>query len=552
MIRRLSSIEKGLLLLFLAVVFFYSLNPLQDPDAFTHLKTGQVIWESKGIPTHDIFSAAASESPWRTHGWLSQVFLYGIFSVSGYWGLAIFAALLAIASYFFAFRLALHKGAHYSVALLIPFAIGLFAASAWSPQPIAFAYLFFILLIALLERYKVSSKLWLLGVISLVMLIWANMNLSFVLGIVIVLWYAIAEFVSKSRFEDSNEALSHKARIRLACAAGFAFLLTFVNPAGVRIWTDALAIWSPAGVLQQFGWSGLYSYEPTFFVQIAFAIITLLPIVWWLGFRKESRNLRWLGAILAVFVLPFIATRDIGFWPLAVAPALALVVSHLGLRVWKAISAARWEKVLLIAGLVLLALRFTTFAQMPVQQNKIPVGATSFIKEVGLHGPLFNLPQLGGYLTWQLWPEERVFVDSRTQLYAGMPAEEYIEIISTGPQWEQLVKEKYRFNYFIIPYRPEQIREAVYPLAVKLIGEQWPLVYWDDATLIFVRSDEANAPLISEYGLRHVSPFRDHASIPESDRRAAVAELRSLLGRSSQVKEVAAYANVLLGNNSAR
>ena len=41
----------------------------------------------------------------------------------------------------------------------------------------------------------------------------------------------------------------------------------------------------------------------------------------------------------------------------------------------------------------------------------------AFVRAEGLHGPMFNSNNLGGYLAFQLYPDARVFQDSRFQSY---------------------------------------------------------------------------------------------------------------------------------------
>src|SRR5687767_5064648 len=43
--------------------------------------------------------------------------------------------------------------------------------------------------------------------------------------------------------------------------------------------------------------------------------------------------------------------------------------------------------------------------------------AMAFCRQKGLEGPLFNSHNLGGYVAWMLYPQARIFQDSRLQAY---------------------------------------------------------------------------------------------------------------------------------------
>jgi len=82
------------IILFLAL-FSMALRPIADPDFWWHLRTGQVIFETRAIPHADPFSFTNQGKTWVAHEWLSEILLYGIYRIGGY-GLLIliFAAII--------------------------------------------------------------------------------------------------------------------------------------------------------------------------------------------------------------------------------------------------------------------------------------------------------------------------------------------------------------------------------------------------------------------------------------------------------------------------
>jgi hypothetical protein len=86
--------------IFLAVLFLglfaLAARNAADPDLWWHLKTGQLIVESKSVPHADPFSFTRAGQPWIAHEWLSDVLLYELQSTAGQAGLIVtFAAVIA-------------------------------------------------------------------------------------------------------------------------------------------------------------------------------------------------------------------------------------------------------------------------------------------------------------------------------------------------------------------------------------------------------------------------------------------------------------------------
>lgn len=80
-------------LTFLLTAFLLSRTPA-DADLWWHLRAGQVMWEQKSILLNDVFSYTRAGAPWVNAFWLSEILLYGLYSLGGYFALSAFVALL--------------------------------------------------------------------------------------------------------------------------------------------------------------------------------------------------------------------------------------------------------------------------------------------------------------------------------------------------------------------------------------------------------------------------------------------------------------------------
>src|SRR6185295_5343392 len=81
------SSRRLLVVVFMLVIFAAAARPIKDPDFYWHLKTGQYLLETRSIPSVDIFSSVKFGSEWVTHEWMSELFMYSVFKLSGYLGL---------------------------------------------------------------------------------------------------------------------------------------------------------------------------------------------------------------------------------------------------------------------------------------------------------------------------------------------------------------------------------------------------------------------------------------------------------------------------------
>lgn len=540
----LSSGQKIALVLFLALVFAGSFRALNQSDNFYHLKAGQVVWETKSVPTADVFSYSAAGARWVTHEWLAELIFYFVFAATGFWGLIAFASALAAITYFLLLKTAAQSGANLYAALLVAGITGIFTFQLWTVRPQIFSFLAVAILLALLENYRRNPKLRYLVGAAILLWIWANMHAAFILGIAIMLFYGISEFL-RSRYPQYfgagtlNSAQS-SAIIKFAVLGTF---LSLFNPNGYHIFLYSFAINPVVNALKFYEWQPITAYlaEAEIKAILAEILIFAALAILCFGARKETRDSTRFGLVLGVSVMPFLSVRHNGFWSIVILIPAALILSKfIALRPKFNATLRNITLAFIIAALPSALLHLP---QKYFNPDFVPVYAADFIEKTSLRGPFFNLVNEGGYLIWRFWPRERVFMDSRSEVYVGSPIEELRTIVSGAQpeKWHELVDKKYAINYFILPYRPRIAGERpAGALPQTLMQNNWALMYWDDVVLIFVRNNPENQALIQKYGLRHISPFRDPKNIlPEeyAETRSELQKISAVAPESRIIKE---------------
>ncbi len=523
------------ILIFLTVVFIFSFNQFKEADSFYHLKTGQAIWEAKAIPQTDIFSFTAVGRPWVTHEWLAEVIFYLLAKIS-LWAVIFFIAGLSVATYFLLWLRSRLLGASAEWTVLALLVFGLLTFELWIPRPQVFSFFLAALLLLLLDSYRKTGRAKYITGLPILILLWANMHASFLLGLIIILFYAGYE-----------QATKKPVRL-LWLTFGSSLFLSFLNPNGFRIYTYAWDILPAVNALSILEWKSIVYFwsKPQVKVFLVMIFMTWGGLVY-LRRSKIKEHALPILLISVAAILPLVAIRHVGFWPVIAAPlAAAALTESTKLREFAA--GKNFRIGLIIFSVFLITVRLTQIDSRPINKLALPVQAADFAAKAGIKGPLFNFYNDGGYLIWRLWPGEKVFIDGRSEVYDEETVNDYKAITEVKDDWQALLEEKYGIDFVIFSYRNVLNYEASKRFAEGLLVENFALIYWDDTALIFVSDTQTNRSLIDKYALSHVEPFRDPEGIPLSEKKDALRELQILLDRQPESQVIRKYTELLLKN----
>jgi hypothetical protein len=262
-------------------------------------------------------------------------------------------------------------------------------------------------------------------------------------------------------------------------AAGTAALLfaaLFVNPHGYKaiLAPIELTAFVSSGVFVNAEWlPSLPGQFPLLYLAIAgaVALYVLQP-------KREWVRL----ALLAMFAV--LAVRHVRNQPLFFA-ALPLLIPLPPLRPVIAYAAAA-------AAVVLIGV--TTDHRLGVPPERFPVRAVAELKRANVQGNIYNADQFGGYLIWSFYPERRVLVDGRNELYRSF-IPEWQQAREDSRKWNALLRkydiriavEEYRAPLRVIDARTGQPTEMPAHLAY-WPGREWKMIAKDDAAMVFVSS----------------------------------------------------------------
>ncbi|HEV8336992.1 MAG TPA: hypothetical protein VGR67_11280 [Candidatus Polarisedimenticolia bacterium] len=473
------------------------LQPIRSYDLGWQLAAGRLIVEARGIPATDVFSFTRAGTPWLDHEWLFQVIAYLLFRAGGWPALLALTLLLALAAYALMAWMLKQEGlggGTLCLLLVLSIAGARFRFDA-RPEMVSLALLT-VLFFALHTSRRSAGAIWLLPP---VFLLWANVHPGGLLGAALMLLWLAGE-----RLQSWRAPRPSREPGRLAIAL-LSPLLLLANPGGWRLLKIPFEIRS----IVKSGHAPNLEWAPPAFAQFPLFYLSVIAGLVVLGAGIRRIDLPAALVALAAAVLAFQHLRNIGFFFLLLPIALARPAAFLEDRM----RIPRRESRLLAATLLLLvAAHFFQANRLAARGGFLdpvePRAAVDFIETRGIGGRLFNDVLFGGYLVWRRYPEHRVFIDGRNEIYDSLLAEIF-DAVNDGEKWK-LLMERYGIDAALL--RRGQMQAVRYPPSVPggavttelrafsashFPASQWALVYWDERALLFVRrNDPAARPLL--------------------------------------------------------
>lgn len=489
----------------LTYAFLTLFVPIQDPDFWWHLKTGEYIVENRELPTDDPFShtdISAGEKRERfilTQYWLYQIMLYGAYAAAGLKGVIGFRALvLTLMFYSVTSRIRRHNVNGFLALIILSLSLLAFASNHLNDRPQVFSFFFASILIGIMEKAKRGGKLSVL--LLPLMLLWSNIHGGFVVGDILIGLFALG-FILQN-WNDRKKTNS----VLLLSFSGIA--VSLINPNSYQAFVESINLLETASM-----WF-ILEYKSTFDafasgnnnVLFLWALI-LLTIIGMILSRKL-----YLPDILLFIFTAYISVqyiRNIAFFSIGMAPMAAYYLDR-GVRrfsIPKSYSPALKTMTAILMMLFIYNYSSRSISSgSPMKREMIgfyPDKAVSFIEESGITGKMFNEYDWGGYLIWRMYPRYKVFIDGRC-LHEQI-LQQYISIakgskylLFGNPEYKAYL-DTYNVNFVLQPLR--QKNGMTQPLMKRLLDDRdWVPVYLDNQAYVFVRNGAENAQVITRYG----------------------------------------------------
>src|SRR5512132_2139426 len=209
-----------------ALIVSVLLPLLVRSDTWLALVGGRQVWHS-GLPHHDTLTVWSQGHAWVDQQWLGQLVFYGIHAAGGLRLLLLVHAIVLVTALTLALTFALRTGASPRSSGLVGIAALIAALPNSTVRTQALAYVFFVGVFWLLASDGLKSSRRVFIVVPLLVL-WANVHGSALLGAGLVILWAFAELLRNGRRADA-----WRARGRAVALAVAAPLCLLVSPYGL-------------------------------------------------------------------------------------------------------------------------------------------------------------------------------------------------------------------------------------------------------------------------------------------------------------------------------
>ncbi len=488
---------------------------LYDGDTGWHLVTGENILKTFKIPFHDPYSHTLANTEWTAHEWLAEVIFATIHKWMGLSGVVVFSAILIALTFFFLYRFIVYRKVNPMIAVFFT-AIGAWASSLhWLARPHIFSFLLTLAFFIILELYQ-REQLNYLKYLPILMLIWVNLHGGYIFGLMLVLLYAAGNLILLLTIPERREE-AKKSFKSLGFIFGITLLATFFNPQGPAI------LYFPFHLVgRQFIMDNVAEWlSPNFHHHKVFEFVLLFSLAVLIFTKRKPDIFESLLALLLIHMSLFSA-RYIPLMMLIVTPIVAIrfaeviddllgyltsfkLISELQ-EIFKKISAnitsleGRFNKHLWVyIGIVVCLAIGLNGGRLGKQQlldyqhdkTRFPVEALEFAVANQITGNMFNNDSWGGYIIYKSYPQFKVFMDGRSDMYGVPLLKEYVKIASAQVGYEEIL-DKYDVSWIMF--------NGNSPICQLLVaGGKWTLIYADTTANILVKDIPQNYQLISQY-----------------------------------------------------
>jgi hypothetical protein len=488
--------------------------PVFDFDLYWHLANGREMVNSTRIVSEEVFSYTHPGEHFANHEWLAQIIFYVLWNAFGAHGLLGFKLVVVALISWLLFRTLRNEGSSLGATALLVVLVVLAGINRYHERPELFSLFNTALLGFILYGFRsqrLSRKL--LWTIPLVMVMWDWLH-GAVYGFTFLTLFVVGENAKHYlKWLQQQRKLSIADLKYLNRCFAITILAMLVNPFGLTSY--GIFVGYVVGeanfnlVITEFTpvtWQDFQVFI------LMFAWMVLLALRHW---RQLDVTQLLLVVVFGLAALRF--NRVAGVAAIVMVPMIADLLRVSMIETGKKLERTFHAVTLLMAGSLMLwqgySVKFGVDEPAPdsdkyhyvkvydlsfgyrMDESIYPVGAVNFIREQKLAGHLYNSGNLGGYLSYRITPERKIFQYNMGRVF-GDPLY-YVRHHDDLAKWD--------INYAIVDTESEM--SALFPDA------GWATVYCDEASVLVVRRTRQNAALIAQHEVHYFSPVLSDASL---------------------------------------
>jgi hypothetical protein len=508
----------------LFICFLTTFKISADDDVFWHLATGRYIIQNIHVPSTDVFGYISQGQKWIPFEWGWDVITFSVFNFGGFYSLSIFRTLIVLAIFSLFIIILRRNNINYSLIIIFSFVLIFGILTRLSIRPQLATYFFIVFLIYSLLNYNGNKSI--LYIIPAIFLVWANMHMGMILGMVLFAVFIVSEIIRdffinrKSLDDDKKRSLKY-----LLYSFLFSLAAILINPNFISTYYYTFRH-SQMDMLEQINeWksplraAAIAGYNVKIYL---FFLITGIAIIY---YSVKKKNYFPLLIYVSVGFYSLQAIRFITDFMLSAFAFWMIAVNFV-------ISKYKINKHLNKIAVKIVLTVFLTFAIINIADNSLyikylgnyfresgfgvnekffPKAMFDFIQkeEINKIGEKpFNNLKIGGYFIWN-FPESKNFIDSRNlndSIYTL-----YKNIDLKKPGFENLI-DKLEIDY--VMYSTPSLTVNATEIERNIVSylstnnDKWKLIYWDDRSFLFVRNIPKFNNVISKFEYKYLSPYQ--------------------------------------------
>ena len=458
---------------------------LWDGDTALHTRTGDYILDHGHVPTADPFSFTKAGERWYAFQWLTGVIFAGLNRWMGLKGIVLLCG-VAIALYLTLLaRDMVRRGSNGLVALLLVMMGANASMIHFHARPHLFTLLFLVIANSLLarDREQPSWRVWMLAPLTI---LWVNMHSGFP-----ALLAVVGALVAGCALSRDWQKARRYASVFAVCAAA-----TLVNPNGIALHRHIAKFlnspWAMANINEY--QSPVFRGEAmTFYMGILFLAMIVCAgyaarrqwteCLWILIFAAGSLTSARHVPLFIVTVLPLISVALTGLWIdfTAREPRTSVlgVLAELSAKATAKLQPVSVWIAVIVAGVAL----FSGSQNWPkdLSAEYFPRTVARQFADQLAGARVFTTDQWGDYLLWTGYPQQKVFMDGRSDFFGEAIGRDYATILSASSGWREALN-RYQVNMVLAP--PET------PL-IELLSSagHWQVLYHDKQSVLLAREN---------------------------------------------------------------
>jgi hypothetical protein len=482
---------------------------LGDAGIGWHIRNGQLMLQSRAITRVDPFSSTMRGQPWYAWEWLYDLLIAGIHHWMGLNGVVFCTALVIAATFALTLRVVLARGGNLPLSIvLLALSLGASAIHLFA-RPHVFSWLFAVAWFAVLDRYETDARVpgnrsvfWL----AALMLLWVNLHGGFLTGFVLLGIFLAGGFLEYLAGHDRSVVVPRLKN--LAGVTLLALLASLANPYGYTLHAHIYRYLTNRFLMnhiEEFRSPNFHGIAPQCFV------VLLIIVIVGLGVSRErprvsqvlvmlfaagsglysARNLPVSSLLLTLTVAPLLSReiadaknkRELSGWLRSWLGRWDSFATRMG-QTEAALCGHLWPLAGAVFGL-LIVLQGGRLGALQIMdahfpEKRFPVHAVDLLAARSSHEPVFCPDYWGGYLIYRLYPQTKVVLDDRHDLYGEEFLKQYLRAVQVESGWEQVLDEQ-RVKMVLLP--PESALANVLRES-----PQWRIIDEDKVGALFQRA----------------------------------------------------------------